>query len=117
MTPQDNQTIYNLNPLYTAGYSGQGQTIALVEDTDTYSGTGDWNTYRSTFGLAAAFPLGTYTQVHPGCTDPGTNADDGEAAIDVEVATGDRAQRRHRTDLVPVGHDHLRRPDRHAEPD
>ncbi len=42
----------------------------------------------STFGLATAFPLGTYTQVHPGgCTDPGTNADDGEAAIDVEVAT------------------------------
>ena len=48
----------------------------------------DWNTYRSTFGLATAFPLGTYTQSHPGgCTDPGTNADDGEAAIDVEVAS------------------------------
>ena len=26
--------------------------------------------------------------MHPGCSDPGTNADDGEAAIDVEVATG-----------------------------
>ncbi len=88
MTPQDNQTIYNLNPLYAAGYSGQGQTIVLVEDTDTYNGTGDWTTYRNTFGLTANFPLGTYTQVHPGgCTDPGTNADDGEAAIDVEVAS------------------------------
>ncbi len=88
MTPQDNQTIYNLNPLYNAGISGQGQTIVLVEDTDTYNGTGDWNTYRSTFGLASAFPEGTYTQVHPGgCTDPGTNGDDGEAAIDVEVAS------------------------------
>ena len=88
MTPQDNQTIYNLTPLYNSGYSGQGQTIYLVEDTDTYSGAGDWNTYRSTFGLSTAFPQGTYTQTHPGgCTDPGTNADDGEAAIDVEVAT------------------------------
>jgi hypothetical protein len=88
MTPQDTQTVYNLTPLYNNGYSGQGQTIALVEDTDTYSGAGDWNTYRSTFGLATAFPLGTYTQSHPGgCTDPGTNADDGEAAIDVEVAS------------------------------
>ncbi len=88
ITPQDNQTIYNLNPLYSAGISGQGQTIVLVEDTDTYNGTGDWNTYRSTFGLASAFPEGTYTQVHPGgCTDPGTNGDDGEAAIDVEVAS------------------------------
>jgi len=88
LTPQDNQTIYNLNPLYTNGISGQGQTIALVEDTDTYGGAGDWNTYRSTFGLSTAFPAGSYSQVHPGgCTDPGTNADDGEAAIDVEVAT------------------------------
>ncbi len=58
MTPQDNQTIYNLNPLYTAGYSGQGQTIALIEDTDTYGGTADWTTYRTTFGLASAFPSG-----------------------------------------------------------
>ncbi len=88
MTPQDTQTVYNLTPLYNAGYSGQGQTIDLVEDTDTYGGAGDWNTYRTAFGLATAFPLGTYAQVHPGgCTDPGTNADDGEAAIDVEVAS------------------------------
>ncbi len=88
ITPQDDQTIYNLNPLYSAGYSGQGQTIALVEDTDTYGGAADWNTYRTTFGLNASFPLGTYSQVHPGgCTDPGTNAADGEAAIDVEVAS------------------------------
>jgi subtilase family serine protease len=47
MTPEDNQTIYNLNPLYANGISGQGQTIVLVEDTDTYNGTGDWDTYRA----------------------------------------------------------------------
>ncbi len=93
VTPQDTQTIYNLTPLYNAGYSGQGQTIVLVEDTDTYAGAGDWNYYRKVFGLArnATYPVwaeGTYTQAHPGgCTDPGTNADDGEAAIDVEVAS------------------------------
>jgi subtilase family serine protease len=93
VTPEDNQVIYNLNPLYNSGHSGQGQTIYLVEDTDTYgasgtNGKGDWNTYRSTFGLATNFPLGTYTMAHPGgCTDPGTNGDDGEAAIDVDVAS------------------------------
>ena len=91
ITPQDTQTIYNLNPLYSAGISGQGQTIYLVEDTDVYNATGsssDWNTYRSTFGLASAYPSGSFTESHPGsCTDPGTNADDGEAALDVEVAT------------------------------
>lgn len=92
VTPQDNQTIYHLNPLYNSGISGQGQTIYIVEDTDTYGtagsgGASDWNTYRSTFGLSSAFPLGSYSQVHPACTDPGTNGDDGEAAIDVEVAS------------------------------
>ena len=55
------QTIYNLNPLCSAGYSGQGQTIALVEDTDTYGGAADWNTYRSTFGLSG-YPAG---HLHP----------------------------------------------------
>jgi hypothetical protein len=92
ITPQDTQAIYNLTPLYNAGYSGQGQTIVLVEDTDTYSGAGDWNYYRKVFGLVRnptypAWNLGTYTQLHPSCSDPGTNADDGEAAIDVEVAS------------------------------
>ncbi|MGD0733082.1 MAG: protease pro-enzyme activation domain-containing protein, partial [Terracidiphilus sp.] len=91
VTPQDNQAIYNLNPLYAAGITGTGQTIYLVEDTDTYgtdsAGASDWNTYVSTFGLTGYG--GTYAQLHPGgCTDPGANADDGEAAIDVEVAAG-----------------------------
>jgi len=92
VTPQDNAAIYNLNPLYAAGFSGQGQTIYLVEDTNTYGATGtngasDWNSYRTTFGLTANYPLGNYAMINPGCTSPGTNGDDGEAAIDVEVAS------------------------------
>ena len=53
----------------------------------------DWDTFRSTFGLASAYPSGSFTQVHPApgtggtCTDPGANGDDGEAAIDVEWAS------------------------------
>ena len=43
------------------GLLGTGQTIALVEDTDTYGGAGDWNTYRTTFGLATAFPQALHT--------------------------------------------------------
>ena len=88
VTAQDNAVIYNLNPLWSAGYTGAGQTIAIVEDTDVYSTT-DFSTYRSTFGLSTAYPSGNLTQVHPGsCTDPGHNGDDGEAALDVEVASG-----------------------------
>jgi hypothetical protein len=85
VTPQDDAVIYNLSPLWSAGYTGTGQTIAVVEDTDTYGGSADWTSFVNTFGLSSYG--GTYSQVHPGCTDPGTNADDGEAAIDVEMAT------------------------------
>ena len=86
VTAQDNAVIYNLNPLWAAGITGTGQTIAVIEDTDTYSGTADWNNYRTAFGLTGYG--GTLTDVHPGgCTAPGTNADDGEAALDVEMAT------------------------------
>ncbi len=86
VTPSDDAVIYNLNPLFAAGYSGQGQTVAIAEDTDSF-GT-DFATYRSTFGLSTAYPSGNLTTTHPGsCSDPGTNADDGEADLDVEVAT------------------------------
>ncbi len=65
----------------------------VVEDTDLYNDTGDWNVFRNTFGLSLSYPSGSLTQVHPAagaggtCTDPGVNGDDGEAAIDVEWAT------------------------------
>jgi hypothetical protein len=86
MTPADNWTIYNLNPLFNAGITGQGQTIALVEDTDSY-GT-DWQSYRNAFGLTTAYPQGSLVTTHPGgCTDPGTNSADSEADLDVEVAS------------------------------
>ena len=91
IVPADLATIYNLNPAFTAGYSGQGQTVVLVEDTDLYT-TADWNTFRSVMGLASAYPAGSLAQVHPpsntnNCTDPGYNSDDIEATLDVEWAS------------------------------
>ena len=86
VVPSDLATIYNLNPAFAAGYTGLGRTIALIEDTDVYNYPGDWNTFRSTFGLSEQFPSATFVQVHPGagCEDPGINGDDSEAALDVE---------------------------------
>ena len=93
--PADLQTIYNISPLYRAGIYGQGQTIVVVEDTNSYGS--DFTTYQTTFGLNKYG--GSLVTVHPNvannCTDPGTNADDGEADIDVEIGRGHRA-RRHR---------------------
>ena len=89
VVPADLATIYNLNPLFAADYSGHGQTIVVVEDTDVYT-TADWITFRSTFGLTSAYPSGSFTQVHPApgtggtCDDPGVNGDDAEAILDAE---------------------------------
>jgi subtilase family serine protease len=92
VVPADLATIYNLNPLFNAGVSGQGQTIVLIEDTDLYS-TSDWDTFRSVFGLSS-YTGGSLTQVHPhppsgpnNCIDPHINGDDNEAALDVEYAS------------------------------
>jgi subtilase family serine protease len=87
LVPADFQTIYNLSPVYTAGVTGSGVTVAVVEDTNSF-GT-DWSTYRKTFGLTTFG--GTLTTTHPNdagnCTNPGTNADDIEADLDVEMVT------------------------------
>jgi subtilase family serine protease len=93
VAPADLATIYNFNPIYAAGYSGQGQTIVVLEDSDVYSAD-DWNTFRTAFGLAAAYPSGSFTQVHPAgngtynCSDPGvTYPDETEAILDAEWAS------------------------------
>ena len=87
LVPADLQTIYNVSPLYSAGITGKGETVVVVEDTDAYDN--DWATYQSTFGLKSYG--GTLTTVHPNsagnCTDPGANADDIEADLDVEMVT------------------------------
>jgi subtilase family serine protease len=86
VVPADLATIYKLNPLFSVGITGQGQTIALIEDSDVYE-PNDWQTFRQTFGLNA-YKRGSFTTVHPGgCSDPGATGNDYEAIVDVEWAS------------------------------
>jgi subtilase family serine protease len=93
VVPADLATIYNLNPLFTAGNSGQGQTIVLIEDTDVFAAS-DWTTFRSTFGLST-YTSASFTSVHPApssgpnnCGAPGVVApNDAEAILDAEWAS------------------------------
>jgi subtilase family serine protease len=93
MAPADLATIYNLNPLFNAGYSGQGQTIVVIENSNVFS-TADWGAFRSTFGLSG-YTSGSFTQVHPAppsgpnnCADPGAFApNSAEAILDAEWAS------------------------------
>ena len=93
VVPADIATIYNINPLFFSGVSGQGQTIVVVEDSDVYN-PGDWTTFRSTFGLAA-YTSGSLTTIHPStppqtnCIDPGVGPpqSEQEAIADAEWAS------------------------------
>ncbi len=91
VVPADLATIYDLNPLFGAGTSGQGQTIVVIEDTDVYKAA-DWTTFRSTLGLSG-YTAGSFTQVHPAssagsCSDPGVVAgNESEATLDAEWAS------------------------------
>jgi subtilase family serine protease len=90
VAPADLATIYNLNAAFTAGYTGKGQTVVVIEDTNVYS-TADWSTFRKVFGLSK-YTSGSFKQVHPtsgasNCRNPGVTSDDGEAILDAEYAS------------------------------
>ncbi|MDR3415618.1 MAG: protease pro-enzyme activation domain-containing protein [Nevskia sp.] len=92
VVPADLATIYNLNPLFGAGYTGQNQTVAVIEDSNVYN-TADWTRFRQVFGLSG-YSSGSLSQVHPAppsgtnnCGDPGATGDQGEATLDVEWAS------------------------------
>jgi pseudomonalisin len=79
LSPGDFATIYDINPLHSAGIDGSGQSIAIVGR--THPSSSDWTTFRSIMGLPANPP-----QVIVNGTDPGDlgGAEDNEANLDVE---------------------------------
>jgi len=88
VVPADLATIYNLNPAFSAGLSGQGQTIVLLENGNLYS-DGDWLVFRKVFGMSRKYAQGKLVTIHPGanCFNPGLSGDDAEATLDAEWAT------------------------------
>ena len=80
--PYDFAMIYNLLPLWNAGTSGQGQTIAIVGESNIK--LQDVTDFRSMFGLAAkGFPANNVTTILNG-PDPGLQPDESEADIDTQ---------------------------------
>ena len=78
LAPADLATIYDIAPLYAAGITGTGQSIALVGDSDVL--VGDIAKFRSNYGL----PVNNPKMVLYGSTDPGFNSDEFEGNIDLE---------------------------------
>ncbi|MGC1200986.1 MAG: S53 family peptidase, partial [Candidatus Acidiferrales bacterium] len=86
--PYDFAKIYNVMPLWNAGTTGAGQTIAIVSDSDVYDA--DYQQFRSLFGLPA-LTGSTFQRVLPTGHNPGVQAcaadgDEQEAIVDVEWA-------------------------------
>lgn len=79
LAPGDFATIYNLTPLYNAGFDGTGQTIAIVGRTDIV--LGDVQFFRSNFLLPAKDPVFIHNGNAPGDLH---GTEEGEADLDVE---------------------------------
>ena len=94
VVPADLATIYNFSPAFGQGYTGTGQTIVVIEDSDIYTSS-DWYSFRSCLGTsgqlslgflpaaASRSPTGAYDCFDPGAI-PGVEV---EAAIDAEWAS------------------------------
>ncbi len=84
LAPGDFSTIYNVAPLYSAGYTGAGQTIGIAGQTDIE--LSDIAAFRAAAGLTAKAPMVVLTT---GSSDPGTSYTDlGEASLDLEWSGG-----------------------------
>ena len=86
LSPKDFYAQYDLNPLYTAGTNGSGQTIAIVNDANI--NISFVNNFRTLFGLPANPPQVIIDGNDPGIDGinnvSGPNGDSIEAYLDVE---------------------------------
>ena len=95
VAPGDIATIYDINALYTGGFDGTGQKIAVMGQTDVY--LADINDFRTGFGLTSISCTTGGTGLITACndphfvyklygTDPGasTHGDISEADLDLE---------------------------------
>lgn len=82
LSPGDFATIYDVLPLYSAGFDGTGQKIVVAGQTQVH--TADLSQFRSRFGLSATLPQ---MLLVPNTTDPGVQSSDMiEADLDLEWA-------------------------------
>ncbi len=79
VTPLDFAAIYNLTPLWNAGITGAGQTIAIAGRSDV--SLSDVQTFRSSFGLPVNNPVFIVNGADPGVPSAGDKV---ENTLDVE---------------------------------
>ena len=85
ITPGDFATIFDLKPVYSAGYNGAGQRVAVIGRSRV--AVADISAFESSTGLSTNMPnvVIPTNGVDPGITG---DADQGEATLDVERVVG-----------------------------
>lgn len=78
ITPADFGAIYNVSPLWSNAILGNGETIAIANDSNI--NLSDISAFRSLMGLAARSPQ----VILANGTDPGITGDESEAVLDAE---------------------------------
>ncbi len=82
LAPDDVATIYDIQPLYSAGFDGTGQSVVVVGQTQVT--LSDIQQFRSSFNLSANDPQFVLV---PNSTNPGISKSDlPEADLDIEFA-------------------------------
>ncbi len=82
LTPDDVAKIYDISPLYTAGFTGKGQSMVIVGQTRV--NLSDIEQFRSSYGLSVNDPQPVLVANSP---DPGVKSDDlDEADLDLELS-------------------------------
>jgi uncharacterized protein (TIGR03437 family) len=80
LAPNDLATIYNINPLFAAGFDGTGQKVVIAGQTQV--DLNDITLFRNSYNLPANPPQ---VMLVPGTKDPGISSDDlPEADLDIE---------------------------------
>ncbi|MGC2300831.1 MAG: S53 family peptidase [Acidobacteriaceae bacterium] len=84
LTPKDIATIYDINAAYNSGYTGSGQTIAVVGQSEI--SVSDIEAFQTAAGLTAKAP--TIVLVPNTGTAAVSSGDEAESDLDLEYASG-----------------------------
>ncbi len=84
LAPNDFATIYDIQPLYDAGFNGSGVKIAVVGQSDIQ--LSDLQAFRTAAGLPANDPTTIVTGTDPGIQS--SSGDESESDLDLEWAGG-----------------------------
>ena len=99
LSPGDFATIYNVNPLYSAGINGSGVTVAIVGRCNIH--LSDVQSFRTRYALPANDPVIVVNGKDPGIWDKNEET---EALTDVEWAGAVAKNHHHQVGGLPVHH-------------